>query len=393
VLIHFFFHMRERGLKVSLNEWLALMDALARGHGDQNLLGFYHLCRALCVKSERDFDRYDQCFSEYFEGIEAVDEEFDALFERALQWLDLTPEEVRERLLDELGDMDLEELKRLFEERLAEQEEEHNGGSRWIGTGGTSPFGHGGKHPGGVRVGGTGGARSAMQVASKRRFHNLRNDRVLDVRQIGVALRQLRKLTRDGRPDVLDLDETIDETARNAGEIELIFKPERKNSVKLLLLIDVGGSMTPYTLLCERLFSAAHAATHFKAFKHFYFHNCPYETLYENMDSGKGLRTAELLKDLDRTWFCVIVGDAAMHPYELKVAGGAVDYFHDNPEPGIEWLKRIADRFPRNVWLNPEPPKYWQITSTQMIRALFDMYPLTLDGLDEAVTALRSVKL
>ena len=228
-----------------------------------------------------------------------------------------------------------------------------------------------------------------MQVATARRFRNLRSDLTLDVRQIGVALKQLRRLARAGRPDQLDLEETIDTTARNAGDIELVFRAHRKNTVKLLLLMDVGGSMTPYARLCERLFSAAHAATHFKAFKSYYFHNCPYDTLYTDMSRYEGLPTTEVLRDLDRQWFCVIVGDAAMSPYELTAPGGAVDYFQNNKDPGIAWLHRIRKRFPRSIWLNPEPERYWYITSTALIRNVFDMFPLTLEGLEHGIGHLR----
>ncbi|MEO1272581.1 MAG: VWA domain-containing protein [Myxococcota bacterium] len=356
MFIEFFFYLRQRGIAVSITEWMTLMEALAAGLHHSSLLGFYHLCRALCVKRASQFDLYDQCFGVFFEGVEADEADVD----KVLEWLRdpvmpraLTPEE--QAMLEALS---LDELRRQFEERLAEQNERHDRGNRWVGTGGTSPFGHSGQHPSGVRVGGTGGNSSALQVASQRRFRNLRSDVVLDVRQIGVALKQLRRLARDGRPDQLDLDATIDETARNAGDIELVFQPQRKNTVKLLLLMDVGGSMTPYTRLCERLFSAAHAATHFKAFKSYYFHNCPYDNLYTDMSRYKAESTAQVLRDLDRQWFCVIVGDAAMSPYELTAPGGAVDYFQNNPDPGITWLNRIHDRFPRSVWLNPEPIRY-----------------------------------
>jgi uncharacterized protein with von Willebrand factor type A (vWA) domain len=227
-------------------------------------------------------------------------------------------------------------------------------------------------------------------VASARRFRNLRHDVILDTRQIGVALRQLRKLRRDGVAEELDLEESIDETARNAGDIELVFRAPRKNTVKLLLLMDVGGSMTPYTHLCERLFSAAHAANHFKAFRYYYFHNCPYERLFTDISFGKTEDTKHLLEQLDREWYCMIVGDAAMAPYELTAIGGSVDYFHHNPEPGISWLQRIAERFPRSAWLNPDPVPYWDTTyTTRVIRDIFSMYPLTLDGLEEAIRDIR----
>ena len=391
MFVDFFYLMRQRGIPVSLTEWMTLMEGLDKGLAHGSLIGFYHLCRAICVKSEGHFDAYDQCFAEHFGGGEADP----AALERVLEWLQspiaprsLTPEQVAA-----LEALDLEELRRRFEERLQEQTERHDGGRHWIGTGGTSPFGHGGTNPGGVRVGGAGGGRSAVQVASDRRFKNLRHDVVLDVRQIGMALRRLRKLGRHGRPDELDLEGTIDETARNAGDIELVFRPERKNSVKLLLLMDVGGSMTPYAQLCERLFSAAHAATHFKAFKHYFFHNCVYETLFSDMYRRDGEPTSKVLAELDRTWFCIVVGDAAMAPYELMSPGGSVDYFHQNAEAGVVWLNRIHERMPRSLWLNPEPRTYWDLPTTRMIQQIFSMFPLTLDGLEEGLESVLRVRI
>ncbi len=387
MFIDFFFLLREHGVPVSVTEWLALMEGLSRGLAGGTLTGFYHLCRAVCVKNEGHFDTYDQCFAAWFHGVEATPEalaQVEAWLEAPIPPRELTPEEV-----EALERLDLEELRRRFEERLGEQTERHDGGSRWIGTGGSSPFGHGGTHPTGVRVGGEGRGRSAMQIASERRFRNLRHDVVLDVRQVEVALRRLRQLGRYGSREELDLEETVDETARNAGDIELVFRPERKNTVKLLLLMDVGGSMTAYTRLCERIFSAAHAATHFKAFKHYYFHNCVYETLFTDMARREGEPTARVLSELDPSWFCVVVGDAAMHPYELTAPGGAIDYFHQNSEAGLVWLQRIATRLPRAVWLNPEPPRYWESTATiQLIKRVFEMHPLTLDGLEAGIASL-----
>jgi uncharacterized protein with von Willebrand factor type A (vWA) domain len=344
----------------------------------------------VCVKTEAHFDLYDQCFAAYFKGVEieaAVKDEIMEWLQNPVLPRELTPEEVAK-----LEALDFDELRRQFEERMAEQKERHDRGNRWVGTGGTSPFGHGGQNPAGVRVGGEGGGRSAVQIASERRFRNLRHDLTLDVRQIGVALRQLRRLTREGRRDELDIDGTIDETARNAGDLELVFQAERKNNVKLLLLMDVGGSMTAYTRLVERLFSAAHGASHFKAFKHYYFHNCPYGTLYTDMARRKGTPTKEVLEGLDKTWCCIMVGDAAMHPYELSMPGGAIDYFHNNVESGEKWLSQIAEALPRSLWLNPEPVKYWNMPSIRIISEIFDMFPLTLDGLGKAVAALRTKK-
>lgn len=392
MFIGFFYHLRSRKLPVSLSEWMTLMEALQQGLADSSLTQFYRVCRSICVKTEAHFDLFDQCFAEYFKGVEAPA----ASIDKVLDWLshapqlrDLDPEE-----LARLREMDLDTLREEFEKRLAEQTEQHDGGNHWIGTGGTSPFGHGGINPSGVRVGGTGRQGSAMQVATKRRFENLRHDRVLDVRQIATALRQLRRLTRDGQKDELDIDETIDATARNVGDLEIIFRAPRKNTVKLLLLMDVGGSMTPHTQLSELLFSAAHAASHFKAFKYYYFHNCPYEKLYTDMARREGSPTLEILQQLDRAWYVVIVGDAAMSPYELMASGGSIDYFHFNAEPGIRWLQRIAERFPRCVWINPDPQRYWNITQTTvMIQDIFSMFPFTLDGLDQALAHLRKQRI
>lgn len=387
MFIDFFYHMRERGLSVSPTEWLAMMRALEMGLGHDSLAGFYHLCRSLCVKNEAHFDLYDQCFAEHFRDAEPSA----TLRDEILKWLEqpASPRQLSPEELAALEKLDFEELRRQFEERMRNQKERHDRGNRHIGTGGASPFGHSGTHPEGIRVGGESQKRSAVQVASQRRFRNLRHDRILDVRQIGVALRQLRRLARSGRPDELDLEDTVDATARNAGDLELVFRPERKNVVKLVLLMDVGGSMTPYARLCERLFSAAHAASHFKAFKYYYFHNCPYETLYTDMLQREGRPTREVLADFDPSWVCIVVGDAAMHPYELTMAGGSVDYFHHNPESGLTWLHRIHEALPRTVWLNPEPVRYWGMPSVRLIKAIFAMYPMTLAGLEDAITALR----
>ena len=391
MFIDFFYLLREHRIAVSSTEWLTLMEALDQDLAGSSLSRFYHLCRAICVKSESLFDTYDQCFAHYFKGADVPT----GLKDELLAWLEnpIDPKKLSPEELAALKSLSIEELRKLFEERLKEQDERHDGGNRWIGTGGTSPFGHGGSHPSGVRVGGSGGGRSAMQIASLRRFRNLRSDVTLDIRQIGVALRQLRRLTRDGRPEELDLDGTIDATAKNYGDLEFIFRPERKNAVKLLLLMDVGGSMTPYTRLCEKLFSAAHKATHFKAFKYYYFHNCVYDELYSDMAQMKGEPSGKILDNLDRTWFCILVGDAAMHPAELSSSGGAIDYFQSNSQPGIWWLNRINERLPRSAWLNPEPEAYWNLPSNLMIQQVFKMFPLTVKGLEESVSHLRRVRI
>ena len=382
----FLYHLRARGLKVSLNEWLPLVRALVEGHARANLEVFYHLARALLVKRESQYDLYDQAFVEHFRGVEG---HFD-ITDELLEWLKnpVLPRQLSEEELAALKALDLDELRKTFEERLAEQKERHDGGSRWIGTGGTSPFGYGGTNPAGVRIGGPGGGRSAVQIAEERRFRNLRSDRVLDTRQIGVALRRLRRLGKNEGPEVLDIEATIDQSARNGGEIDLVFGPERKNRIKLLLLIDVGGSMDPHADLSERLFSAAHAANHFQHFEVRFFHNCPYERLFTDIYHGKAEPTAEVLQRLDHRWSTLIVGDAWMSPYELTHAGGAIDFFHHNRTTGLEWLERLRDRCPDSVWLNPEPPRIWNAPSIQLIRRIFPMVELTVDGLTEAIDML-----
>ncbi len=382
----FLYHLRGRGIQVSLTEWLPLMRAMAEGHARANLTVFYHLARALLVKRETLYDLYDQAFAEYFKGIEA---QFD-LSEELLDWLTdpVLPRELSAEEIAALQALDLDELRERFDQRLREQTERHDGGDRWIGTGGTSPFGHGGVNPAGIRVGGAGGGRSAVQVASDRRFRNLRSDRVLDTRQIGMALRRLRRLGKDEGPEELDLDATIDESARNGGEIDLIFGPPRRNRIKLLLLIDVGGSMDPHADLCERLFSAAHAANHFQHFEWRFFHNCVYERLYTDIFRRRGDLTADVLKRIDRTWSVILAGDAWTSPFELTHLGGAIDLFHDNRETGLTWLQRIRDRCPNSVWLNPEPKRIWNAPSARVIREVFPMFELTLDGLSEAVDVI-----
>lgn len=382
----FLYHLRACGLKVSTTEWLALVEALARGHERANLVVFYHLARSLLVKKEALYDLYDQAFASYFRDVE---HHFD-VNEEVLAWLEnpKLPRPLTEEERAALEALDLDELRRRLEERLQEQKERHDGGSRYVGTGGTSPFGHGGTNPAGIRIGGPGGGRSAVQVAEDRRFRNLRADRILDTRQIGMALRRLRRLGKEDGLEELDVDATIDRSARNGGDIDLVFAPPRKNRVKLLLLVDVGGSMDPHADVSERLFSAAHAANHFRRFESRFFHNCIYERIYSDIFHRRGERTEELLKRIDRRWSVIFVGDAWMSPFELTHAGGAIDLFYNNREPGISWLKRFRERCPRSVWLNPEPQRIWRAPSIRLIRSIFPMFELTLDGLADAVDTL-----
>jgi len=389
MFVDFFYHLRDFGLKVSSTEWLALMQALCAGHARANLNTFYHLARCLLVKRESDYDTYDRAFASYFAGIEATAD----VSQELLEWLQ-NPKlpNISEEDRQKMRAFDLDELASRFRELLEEQKERHDGGNRWIGTGGTSPFGHGGEHPTGVRVGGAGGGRSAVQVAGSRRFRNLRSDRILDTRQISIALRRLKRLDKDQGPEELDLDGTIDQSARNGGEIELVFGPPRRNRIKLLLLMDVGGSMDPYTHLCERLFSAAHAANHFKKFEYRFFHNCVYKRLYTDMHQLKGDLTSEVLKKLDHTWSVVFVGDAWMAPTELTHSGGAIGFDDYNSVAGLDWLRRIRQRVPNSIWLNPESHGHWNEPSIRLIRHVFPMFELTIDGLTEAVDVLRGTR-
>jgi len=386
LLIDFLFELRARKVPVSTHEWMALMEAMALGLHESSLDGFYRLCRTLCVKDIALYDAYDEAFLAYFKDIypEAL-----KLTEQLLEWLSdpkafdaLTAEQRKA-----LEGLDLEKLRALFEQRLKEQKERHDGGNRWVGTGGTSPFGTGGKNPNAMRVGG-GGGRSAMAVADERRFREYRRDVVLDVRQIDVALRGLRKLGREGAIEELDLDETIDKTSKNAGEIEVVFRPPRRNRVKVLLMMDVGGSMDPHAELMSRLFTAASRSGRFAKFRSYYFHNCVYNTVYEDAEFRKPVQVADLLLHSDRDEKLVLVGDALMHPAELLDPGGSMYLYAQNRESGHEWLRRLAAHFRSAAWLNPEPERFWAGTTIEVIASVFGMWPLTLDGLAHAVRYL-----
>ncbi len=388
MLIEFFFELRRRKLPVSTHEWSALMKALALGLHDSSLDGFYHVARSICVKDVGHFDAFDEAFLYYFKDIQRDSLE---LTEELLEWLSnpklldsLTPEQ-----LEMLRSLDLQQLRELFEQRLREQKERHDGGNRWIGTGGTSPFGSRGKHPTGLKVGDSAhGGRSAMQLANERRFRSYRRDVVLDVRQIDMALRRLRNLGREGAEEELDLDATVDETCRNGGELEIVFRSPKRNRLKLVLLMDVGGSMDPYAHLVERLFTAASRAGRFAKFRSYYFHNCVYESVYEDASFKHEVPLVDLLAQSDRDEKLVMVGDALMHPSELMDAGGALYYYRYNPTSGLEALKRLEDHFRRSVWLNPEPERYWRRTTIEAVASVFPMYLLSLDGLDRAVRYL-----
>jgi uncharacterized protein len=386
MFLDFFYTLRRHKIPVAPTEWRVLMQALSLGFAHTSLARFYTLARSLLVKDVSYYDAYDLAFKEAFHGITTPD----AIIDEILTWLQdphtlahLTPAQ-----LPLLHQLDLEALRALFAQRLQEQQEQHDRGSRMIGTGGTSPFGHHGKHPKGMRVGGDGGQRSAIQVAEERHYENYRRDRTLDIRQIQVALKKLRNLKRLGAEEELDLDETIDQTCRNGGEIELIFCPPRKNNAKVLLLMDAGGSMMPYTTLVERLFSAAHKATHFRDFQYYYFHNCVYEQVYSDMRLHQRVSTSSLLYTLDADYKVILVGDAYMAPEELIDPGGALYYYHHNDTPGITWLRRIQEHFRAGIWLNPLPEGQWNRTTINLVRQVFPMYELTLDGLERSIKQL-----
>lgn len=389
MFLAFYFQLRAHGLKVSPTEWLSLMEAVARGFDRANLQTFYGLARSLLVKREGHYDAFDRAFAAAFEGVDRAAPITDEL----LAWLD-QPIPMKDLSADEIAQlkaMDLETLREQLLQRLKEQKERHDGGSHWVGTGGTSPFGQGGRNPQGVKVGDAGGGgRSAVALAGERRYQNLRSDRVLDTRSIGAALRKLRKLAREQGPEELDVDESIDRSAREA-EIELVFRPPKKNRVKLLLLFDVGGSMDPYAQLCERLFSAAHQASHFAAKKTYFFHNCVYDRLYTDMQRNIGVPTADVLKDIDATWTVVFVGDAWMSPHELHGDGNYFSYGKSST-PGIEWLRRFATKAKAVAWLNPERPHIWGAPTVRDVRRVIPMFELTLDGLDRAVDHLRGAR-
>jgi uncharacterized protein with von Willebrand factor type A (vWA) domain len=390
MFVPFLFELRKRSVKVGLHEATSLARALAMGLHDSSIDGFYHVARALCVHTEADLDAFDEAFVACFKGAEGASLE---LVKELDEWLrdprarkELSPEE-----LAMIEGLDLAELKKLFEQRMREQKERHDGGNRWIGTGGTSPFGAHGAHPTGVRVGPNGGGRSAMAVADARVYRPYRSDLVLDVRQIEVALRKLRVLAREGGEQELDLEETIEKTAKNAGELEIVVRPPRKPNVRVVLLMDVGGSMDPHAELVSQLFSAAKRASNFRELKTFYFHNCVYGRVYETETFREPTPVRDLLLRCTREWKLVVVGDGAMHPAEL-LGGG--DWYATREElagdamAGIRWMQLLADHFDRSVWLNPDPPKYWRGGTAEMLAGMFSMHPLTLEGLGEAMAHL-----
>jgi len=389
VFVPFLYELRAKKVKVGPQEGVSLAKALVKGLHESSLDGFYHVARAICVHREADLDAFDEAYLSHFKGIASQSLELVAELDDWLKDPKLRKELSAEELAM-LETLDMEELRRRFEERLKEQRKRHDGGNRWIGTGGTSPFGAHGQNPGGLRVGPAGGGKSAMGVADARRYRPYRSDLVLDVRQIEVALRKLRVFHREGQEDELDIDETVRETAKNAGELEIVLRPPRKSNTRVLLLMDVGGSMDPHADVVSRLFSASKRASNIRSLKTFYFHNCVYGRLYETERFTDPVPLKDVLEQCGPEWKLVLVGDAAMHPTELLGAGDWEYYARGGGEmmPGIRWLMRLADHFRRAAWLNPDPPAYWRGGTAEQIEKVFPMFQLTLDGLGEAISHL-----
>jgi uncharacterized protein len=392
VFISFFLELRAAKVPASLREFLTLMQAMRVGVARFDIDEFYFLARTALVKDERHLDRFDRVFGHCFKGLETPTDPITELPEEWLRKLaerHLTDEE--KRLVEALGGWD--QLMETLRQRLAEQKGRHQGGSKWIGTAGTSPFGAFGYNPEGVRIGRKegeeGGNRTAVKVWDKREFKNLDDTVELGTRNIKLALRRLRQFAREGAELELDLPGTIRSTAHNAGWLDLQLVPERHNAVKLLLFLDVGGSMDDHIRICEELFSAARGE--FKHLVHYYFHNCLYDTVWKDSRRRHVEQTPvmEVLRTYDPGHKLVLVGDASMSPYEIDREGGSVERWND--EAGAVWMRRLLDSYPKAVWLNPVPEKYWDgTTSIGMIRALMEgrMFPLTLDGIDRAMREL-----
>jgi uncharacterized protein with von Willebrand factor type A (vWA) domain len=385
VIVDFLFELRRRKIPVGTQEALSLAAALGKELHDSSLDGFYQVARALLVHHEKHLDEFDVAFASYFRGVafeaKAIAEELLSWLRDPIRWRELSPEE-----REALPRLELEEVLRQFEERLREQKERHDGGNRWIGTGGTSPFGSGGVNPNGISLGGGGGRGGALLAADARKYKPYRSDITLDTRQIEVALRKLRVLSHEGAPEELDVDGTIDATARNAGELDVVVRPPRRSTTRVVLLMDVGGSMDPYAHVMSQLFSAAKRASHFRELRTYYFHNCVYGRVWATETFLEAKTIAELVAECGPHYKLVLVGDALMAPYELLGASGYLG--EEGKIPGIEWLRRLRDHFHRAVWLNPEDWRRYRGTTIDPIAQIFPMFDLTLEGLGEAVTEL-----
>jgi uncharacterized protein with von Willebrand factor type A (vWA) domain len=389
MLINFFHGLKDAGVPVTTRELLDLLEGLKKHVVFADIDDFYYFSRTCMVKDEKYFDRFDRAFSLHFKELEALDDIIEALIPD--DWLrseflkNLTEEEKAK--IESLGG--LEKLIEEFKKRLEEQKKRHEGGNKWIGTGGTSPFGQEGFHPEGIRVGPNGRNKKAVKVWDKREYKNLDDNVQLGTRNIKIAMRRLRKFARTGAADELDLDDTISSTARNAGLLDIKMVPERQNAVKVLLFLDVGGSMDPHVKVCEELFSAARSE--FKHLKSFYFHNFLYESVWSNNIRRHNERTQllDILHKYSHDYKVVFVGDASMSPYEIVQPGGSVE--HWNEESGEMWMRRVRDVYDKVIWLNPVPEEDWQYTqSVAITHQLMEghMYPLTLRGMEEGMAYL-----
>ncbi len=392
MLIDFFYTLRAAKLPVSVKEYLTLLEALeAHVVGPQSdacsMDDFYHLSRMILVKDEKHFDKFDKAFGAYFKGVEMLtDFTNDVPLERLKKTLEneLTPEQ--KAAIEKMG---WDELMETLKKRLEEQKERHQGGNKWIGTGGTSPFGNGGYNPQGIRIGGKGGNKSAVKVWEQRAYQDYDDSVELGTRNIKVALRRLRRFAREGAEDEFDLDNTIRSTAANAGYLDIKMRPERHNNVKVLLLMDVGGTMDEHVARVEELFSAVKGE--FKHLEFFYFHNCVYDFLWKNNRRrfAEKFDTWDVIRKYNKDHKLIFVGDATMSPYEILQPGGSVEY--NNEEAGAEWLQRLTHAYPKFAWINPEPLGVWQYRqSISIIQQLLSnrMFPLTLKGLEDAMRML-----
>lgn len=388
----FLYLLRKRGLAVSLTEWMSLMEALEKGLHETSFTGFYYLCRCLLIKSEADFDRFDRTFLEYFKDLPLTQE----VSQQLLDWLerpDLATAPYDEEQAERNAMLPYAEIQKMFVERMGEQREAHNCGSHWVGTHGMSVFGNAGQSPVGIRVGGESTHRRAFQVAGERRFRDFRGDSTLDTRQFQVALRHLRQfsgLTQLPR-DAFDVDNTIQDTADNGGVLKVRYKRPRENTVKVLLLMDSGGSMDDYSALCSSLFQAVSKVGHFKDLKIYYFHNCIFTRLYTDptMTPSRAVPTEWVLSNLSADYKVIFVGDAQMDPFEL--VGGYYGRTPDGPQCGLDWLRRFAGRYPHCIWLNPSDRPNWGAhwsRSYDTIAGVFPMLPLTVDGLSAGMKKL-----
>lgn len=394
MFLTFFYLLRDNGIPVSLHEYLTLMKAMKNEVGTYSVDDFYFLSKSIFIKNEAHLDRFDLLFGKHFKGIDFLPEDFFKTIPE--EWLRknfeklLTEEE--KKMIEAMGGLD--KLMERFKQLMEEQKERHEGGNKWIGTGGTSPFGANGYNPEGFRVGQEGSRnRSAVKVWDKRDFANLDETIELNTRNIKVALKRLRVFTREGIAEELDINETIRKTSDNAGVLDIHLVPSEKNRVKVLLLLDVGGSMDDYIELCSQLFSATRHE--FKHLEFFYFHNCIYETMWkDNERRHDRIPTFEILHRFNRDYKVIIVGDATMSPYEIVSKGGSVEHYND--EAGLVWLQRIKEHFDSVVWLNPSAERGWNyFESINIIREVFDyrMFPLTVEGLTKAMKALKNGKL